>query len=90
LEGVERRRPEAAVKGELVGEVDAVLKGCDGGAGELHGITAKLLEVMMWLKKGRGRLSTARWSTANGECGGGQMEEKSRKRTATVRADRSG
>jgi hypothetical protein len=27
--------------------VDAVLKGGDGGASELHGITAKLLEVMV-------------------------------------------
>jgi hypothetical protein len=31
-----------AAKGELVGEVDAVLKGGDGEAGELHGIKAKL------------------------------------------------
>jgi hypothetical protein len=29
---------------ELVGEGDAVLKGGEEGAGELHGITAKLLE----------------------------------------------
>jgi hypothetical protein len=34
-----RRRGE-----ELVGEGDAVLKGGDEGAGELHRITAKLLE----------------------------------------------
>jgi hypothetical protein len=86
---VERRRPEVATKGELIGEVDAVLKGSDGGAGELHGITAKLLEVMVWLEKGQGGLSMARWSTADGECGGGQVEKKSRKRTAAVRADRS-
>jgi hypothetical protein len=46
-------------EGELVGEVDAVLKGDDGGAGELHGIMAKLLEVMVRLEKGRGELSTA-------------------------------
>jgi hypothetical protein len=45
-------------EGELVSEVDAVLKGVDGGAGELHGITAKLLEVMVWLEKGWGELST--------------------------------
>jgi hypothetical protein len=32
-----RRRGE-----ELIGEVDAVLKGGDGGVGELHGITVKL------------------------------------------------
>jgi hypothetical protein len=69
--------------------VDAVLKGGDGGVGKLHGIMAKLLEVMVWLEKGRGGLSTAQWSTADGECGGGQVEKKSRKRTAVVRADRS-
>jgi hypothetical protein len=46
-----RRRGE-----ELVGEVDAVLKGGDEVAGELHGITAKLQEVTGWLEKGdRGR-----------------------------------
>jgi hypothetical protein len=39
--------------------VDAVLKGGDGGAGELHEIMAKLLEVMVWLEKGRGELTTA-------------------------------
>jgi hypothetical protein len=77
-----RRRGE-----ELVGEVDAVLKGGDGGAGELHGITAKLLEVMVWLEKERGELTTAQWSTADGECGGGLVEKKSRKRIAAVRAD---
>jgi hypothetical protein len=70
----ERRRGE-----ELVGEVDVVLKGGDGGAGELHGITVKLLEVMVWLEKGQGELMTARWSTAVGECGGGPVEKKSRK-----------
>jgi hypothetical protein len=52
---LERRRGE-----ELFGEVDAVLKGGDGGAGELHGITVKLQEVMVWLEKGRGKLTTAR------------------------------
>jgi hypothetical protein len=78
----ERRRGE-----ELVGEVDAVLKGGDGGAGELHGITAKLPEVTVWLEKGRSELTMARWSTADGECGGGPVEKKSRKRIAAVRAD---
>jgi hypothetical protein len=53
-------------EGELVGEVDAVLKSGDGGAGELHGITAKLLEVIVWLEKGRGELSTAARSGGNG------------------------
>jgi hypothetical protein len=51
--------------GELVGEVDAVLKGGDGEAGELHGITAKL-EVMVWLEKGWGELSTVARSGGNG------------------------
>jgi hypothetical protein len=32
---------------ELVGKGDAVLKGGDEGAGELHGITAKLLEGLL-------------------------------------------
>jgi hypothetical protein len=69
-----RRRGE-----ELVGEVDAVLKGGDGGAGELHEITAELLEVMEWLEKGRSELTTARWSAAEGKRDGGLMEKKSRK-----------
>jgi hypothetical protein len=52
---------------ELVGEVDMVLKGGDGGAGELHEITVELLEVTGWLEKGRGELMTvsrtaAEWS----------------------------
>jgi hypothetical protein len=34
--------------------VDAVLKGGDGGAGEFHEITTKLLEVTAWLEKERG------------------------------------
>jgi hypothetical protein len=49
--------------------VDAVLKGGDGGAGELHGITAKLLEVMVWLEKWRGELMTA-----DRGCGGGPVK----------------
>jgi hypothetical protein len=36
-----------------------VLKGGDGGAGDLHEITAKLLEVTAWLEKGRVELTTA-------------------------------
>jgi hypothetical protein len=51
---------------DLDGEVDAVLKGSDGGAGELHGIKAKLLEVLGWPEKGRGELSTAARSDSNG------------------------
>jgi hypothetical protein len=70
----ERRRGE-----ELVGEVDAVLMGGDGGASELHRITAKLLEVTGWLEKGRSELTMARWSMAEGERGGDPVEKKSRK-----------
>jgi hypothetical protein len=69
-----RRRGE-----ELVGEVDAVLKGGDGGAGELRRITAKLLKVMGWLEKGRSELTTAWWLAAKGERGGDPVEKKSRK-----------
>jgi hypothetical protein len=43
-----------------------VMSSSDGGAGELHGITAKLLEVMVWLEKGRGELSTGARSGGNG------------------------
>jgi hypothetical protein len=51
---------------ELDGEVDAGLKGGDGGAGELHWNKVKLLEVLGWLEKGRGELSTAARSGGNG------------------------
>jgi hypothetical protein len=69
----ERQRGE-----ELVGEVDAVLNGGNGGAGELHGIMAKLLEVMAWLKKGRSELTTASRTTAewsDGVLSGEEAEE---------------
>jgi hypothetical protein len=65
----EGRVPTATRDGgerELDGEVDAVLKGGDGGAGELHGIKAKLLEVLVWLEKVQGELSTAARSSGNG------------------------
>jgi hypothetical protein len=39
-------------EGELVGVVDGVLKGSDGRAGELHGITAKLWEGLSWIRRG--------------------------------------
>jgi hypothetical protein len=68
----ERRRGE-----ELVGEVDAVIKGGDGGAVELHKITTKLLEVTAWLEKEWGKLTTAWQSAAEGERGGGPVETKS-------------
>jgi hypothetical protein len=64
----EGRVPKATRDGgerELNGEVDAVLKGGDGGAGELHGIKVKLLEVLVWLEKGRDELSTAARSGGN-------------------------
>jgi hypothetical protein len=55
--------------------------------GELHRSTAKLLEVMVWLEKGRGELSTARWTMADGERGRGPVEKKSRKQTTAMRVD---
>jgi hypothetical protein len=70
-----RRRGE-----ELVGEVDVVLKGGDGGAGELHRITVKLLEVTGWLEKGRSELTMVRWLAAEGERGGDPVVEGERKR----------
>jgi hypothetical protein len=63
------------VRGELVGEVDAVLNGGDGRAGELHGIMAKLLEVMVWFEKERGELSTA---ARSGSVGRWRSRESSR------------
>jgi hypothetical protein len=63
-------------EGGLVGEVDAMLKGGDGGAGELHKITMKLLEVTAWLEKERGELTTPRWSAVEGERGGSPVEEE--------------
>jgi hypothetical protein len=67
--------------------VDAGLRGGDGGAGELHGITAKLLEVTAWLEKGRGDLTAAWWFAADGERGGGRVEKKLRKQTTDMRVD---
>jgi hypothetical protein len=67
--------------------VHAGLRGGDGGAGELHGITAKLLEVTAWLEKGRGDLTMARWLAAGSERGDGRVEKKSRKQTTDVQAD---
>jgi hypothetical protein len=60
--------------GELVGKVDAVLKGGVGGAGELHGIMVKLLRGLSWSEKERSELTTA-----EGERGGDPVETKSRK-----------
>jgi hypothetical protein len=63
------------VKGELVGEVDEVLKGGARGAGELHGITAKLLRGLSWSEKERGELTVALWSTAERGRGGEPVEK---------------
>jgi hypothetical protein len=51
---------------EIDGEVVSVLKGGDGGAGELHGNKAKLLEGLVWIEKRWGKLSTAARSDDNG------------------------
>jgi hypothetical protein len=67
------------VKGELIGEMDAVLKGGDGGAGELHGITMKRLWGLLGSEKEQGELMTARWSAAEGERGGDPVEKRSSK-----------
>jgi hypothetical protein len=55
--------------------VDAVLKGGGGGVGEPHKITAKLLEVMAWLEKGRGELTTASRTAAEWSGGVSSGEE---------------
>jgi hypothetical protein len=68
--------------------VDAGLKGGDGGAGELHGIMEELLEVMAWLEKGWGELSTA-----DRGCGGGPVkaveQRKEEGNSGRVRGKRS-
>jgi hypothetical protein len=45
--------------------------------GELHRSTAKLLEVMVWLEKGRGELSMA----AGRGCGGGPVKAIEQKKS---------
>jgi hypothetical protein len=47
--------------------------------GELQRIKAKLLQGLSWSEKERGKLTTARRSTAEGERGGDPVETKSRK-----------
>jgi hypothetical protein len=59
--------------------VDAVFKGSDGEAGELHGIKAKLQRGLSWSEKDQGELMTAGWSMAEGERGGEPVETKWRK-----------
>jgi hypothetical protein len=59
LEGLVPTASQDGGEMEIDGEVDAVLKGSDGGAGELHGNKAKLLEGLVWIEKRRGELSTA-------------------------------
>jgi hypothetical protein len=56
-------------KGKLVGEMDAVLKGGDGGASELHGIMAKLGEGLSWIGRGCGGLPTVDREFAGEEYG---------------------
>jgi hypothetical protein len=53
-------------KRELDSEVDSVLKGGDGGAGELHRNKAKLLEGLVWIEKRWGKLSTVARSDGEG------------------------
>jgi hypothetical protein len=60
--------------------MDAVLNGSDGGAGELHGISTKLLEVMGWLEKGRGELSTAARSGSVGRRRSGESNRAEKRR----------
>jgi hypothetical protein len=65
----ERLVPTATRDGgerELDDEVDLVLKGGDGGAGELHRNKAKLLEGLVWIGKRWGELSTTARSDGNG------------------------
>jgi hypothetical protein len=85
--GDPRRRRER----EINGEVDSVLKGSDGGAGELHGNKAKLLEGLVWIEKRRGELSTAARSDGNGvqrwrQC---SVQEKKKGASERVRDGRS-
>jgi hypothetical protein len=47
--------------------VDAVLKGGDGGAGELHEITAKLEEGLSWIGRSWGGLPTVSREVAGEE-----------------------
>jgi hypothetical protein len=62
--------------------VVSVVKGGDGGAGELHGNTAKLLEGLVWIEKRRGELelSTAAQSNGNGVHSGGSALSRKRRR----------
>jgi hypothetical protein len=59
--------------------VDAVLKGSDGEAGELHRMKVKLLRGLSWSEKEWGELTMARRSAAEGERGGDPVEMKTRK-----------
>jgi hypothetical protein len=58
-----------AAKGKLVGEMDAVPKGGDGGASELHEIMAKLGEGLSWIGRGCGGLPTVDREFAGEEYG---------------------
>jgi hypothetical protein len=69
LEGLVPTANRDSSEGELVGEVDAVLKGGDRGAGELHEITAKLWEGLSWIGRGCGGLPTVDRRSAGEEHG---------------------
>jgi hypothetical protein len=85
----EGRVPTATRDGgerEIDGEVDAGLKGGDGGAGKLHGTQAKLLEVLVWIERRRGELSTMARSGGNGARRRRQCSVQKRKKGASERA----
>jgi hypothetical protein len=63
-----------------------VLKGGDGGAGELHGNKAKLLEGLGWIEKRRDELSTAARSDGNGVQRRRQCSVQEKKKGASERA----
>jgi hypothetical protein len=71
---------------EIDGEVVSVLKGGDGGAGELHGNKAKLLEGLVWIEKRRGELPTAARSDGNGAQRRRQCLVQEKKKGASERA----
>jgi hypothetical protein len=80
LEGLVPTATRDGGEREIDGEVVLVLKGSDGGAGELHGNKAKLLEGLVWIEKRRGELSTAAQSDGNGVHGGGSARFRKRRR----------
>jgi hypothetical protein len=72
----ERLVPTATRDGgerELNSEVDSVLKGSNGGAGELHGNKTKLLEGLVWIRKWWANCPRRRGATAMEFNGGGVL-----------------